>query len=48
MQLCTDAAGFTLGHADMVRRAMAKKDKSKMEAERNSFVNGCLKNGIDE
>ncbi len=48
MNLCREAAGFTLGHADTVRRAMAKKDEKKMALEESAFVSGCVNNGIDE
>ncbi|MCX6972374.1 MAG: DNA polymerase III subunit alpha [Verrucomicrobia bacterium] len=36
-------AGYSLGDADLRRRAMGKKDKEKMEKERVSFVDGCEK-----
>ncbi len=48
MRICTDAAGFTLGHADTVRRAMAKKDATQMSKEKEAFVSGCEKNGIEK
>lgn len=41
MKICTDLAGFTLGHADNVRKAMGKKQKDKLKAEREGFVKGC-------
>jgi DNA polymerase III subunit alpha len=34
-------AGYTLGGADLLRRAMGKKDAAKMAKERETFVNGC-------
>ena len=34
-------AGYTLGGADLLRRAMGKKDKEKMAKEREKFVEGC-------
>ena len=34
-------AGYTLGQADLLRRAMGKKIKSEMEAQRATFVEGC-------
>ncbi len=41
-------AGFTLGGADLLRRAMGKKDVEKMKEERSKFVAGCdATNGID-
>jgi DNA polymerase-3 subunit alpha len=40
-------AGYTLGQADLLRRAMGKKDKEKMAKERDRFIAGCEKvNGI--
>ena len=36
-------AGYSLGDADLLRRAMGKKDKEKMEKERARFVEGCEK-----
>jgi DNA polymerase-3 subunit alpha len=42
-------AGYTLGQADLLRRAMGKKDKEKMAKERANFIAGCKRvNGIDE
>jgi DNA polymerase-3 subunit alpha len=42
-------AGYTLGGADLLRRAMGKKDKKKMAEEREKFIKGCHElNGIDE
>ncbi|MBV8330254.1 MAG: DNA polymerase III subunit alpha, partial [Verrucomicrobia bacterium] len=42
-------AGYTLGQADLLRRAMGKKDKEKMAKERVNFIAGCKRvNGIPE
>lgn len=42
-------AGYSLGQADLLRRAMGKKDKEKMAKERVTFVEGCARvNGIPE
>jgi DNA polymerase III subunit alpha len=42
-------AGYSLGQADLLRRAMGKKDKDKMAKERSRFVGGCARvNGISE
>ena len=46
MQICRDIAGFSFGHADIVRRAMSKKKSSEMEKEREAFISGAEKNGI--
>jgi DNA polymerase-3 subunit alpha len=48
MRLASELAGFTLGQADELRRAMGKKDAAKMAAKRASFMDGCRKNGIPE
>ena len=48
MQVCRKLAGYTYGHADIVRRAMSKKKHKVMEEERVNFVSGCRKNGIAE
>ncbi|MBO7401327.1 MAG: DNA polymerase III subunit alpha [Clostridia bacterium] len=47
MRVFRDLAGYSYGRSDIVRRAMAKKDKATLERERGTFVNGCMKNGID-
>jgi len=42
-------AGYSLGQADLLRRAMGKKDKEKMAKERANFIKGCKRiNDIDE
>jgi DNA polymerase III subunit alpha len=42
-------AGYTLGQADLLRRAMGKKDRGKMAKERVNFIEGCKRvNNIDE
>ncbi len=42
-------AGYSLGEADLLRRAMGKKDRDKMAKERSRFVKGCARvNGIPE
>lgn len=48
MQIVRELAGYTLGHADLVRRAMAKKKADVMAKEREIFVNGCKEREIDE
>lgn len=47
MEIFRELAGYSLGQADIVRRAMAKKHKDEMERERVKFIEGCGKNGID-
>lgn len=39
-------AGFTLGEADLLRRAMGKKKPEEMAEMESRFVNGCVRNGI--
>ena len=46
MQICRLLAGYSYAHADLVRRAMAKKEASAMQAERDGFVSGCQERGI--
>jgi DNA polymerase-3 subunit alpha len=41
MQAAQLLAGYTLGQADLLRRAMGKKIKSEMDAQRATFVEGC-------
>ncbi len=48
MQICRELAGYSLGHADIVRRAMSKKKHAVMQEERSTFVEGCKANGIAE
>ena len=59
MQIVRDLAGYSLGRADLVRRAMGKKKLDVMAKEREIFINGqvdeegniivpgCIRNGID-
>ena len=46
MQISRDMAGYTLGKADLLRRAMAKKKPEVMAIEKKSFIEGSLKNNI--
>jgi DNA polymerase-3 subunit alpha len=49
MQAAQVLAGYTLGGADLLRRAMGKKDKEKMAKEREKFLKGCWEvNQIDD
>ena len=47
MRIFRELAGYTFGHADIVRRAMSKKKASVMAAERESFLAGTAARGID-
>ncbi|MGC5254634.1 hypothetical protein, partial [Escherichia coli] len=46
MQIAQILAGYSLGEADLLRRAMGKKKKEEMEQQRARFVSGAEKNGI--
>ncbi|MBP3707040.1 MAG: DNA polymerase III subunit alpha [Clostridia bacterium] len=60
MQIVRELAGYSLGRADLVRRAMGKKKLDVMAKERENFIHGqvdeegnviipgCVRNGIDE
>jgi DNA polymerase III subunit alpha len=48
MQVAQILAGFTLGDADILRRAMGKKDQKEMAQKREDFVRGAERNGIDK
>ena len=48
MQICSDIAGFSLGEADIVRRAMGKKKKNLMASYKLKFVDGAEKNNINK
>lgn len=48
MEICRKLAGYSYGHADVVRRAMSKKKHDVMLRERESFVSGAAANGIPE
>ncbi len=47
MQIAQDLAGYSLGAADLLRRAMGKKKPEEMERQREIFVNGAANNGIE-
>ncbi len=48
MQIAQVLAGYSLGEADLLRRAMGKKIKSEMQAQRQRFVAGAVENGVEE
>jgi len=48
MQIANRLASFSLGEADILRRAMGKKKKEEMAAQRAKFLAGCEKNKIPE
>jgi DNA polymerase-3 subunit alpha len=47
MKIAQDLAGYSLGEADLLRRAMGKKKKSEMEKHQSVFVNGASERGVD-
>ncbi len=46
MQIAQVLSGYSLGEADMLRRAMGKKIKSEMDKQKSRFVDGAVKNDI--
>ena len=48
MQMAQQLAGYTLGGADLLRRAMGKKIQSEMDAQQEIFVAGAKDRGVDE
>ena len=47
MKIAQDLAGYSLGEADLLRRAMGKKKKSEMEKHQDIFVKGAQERGVD-
>jgi DNA polymerase-3 subunit alpha len=45
MQIASEMAGFTMGEADTLRRAMGKKDRDLMAKQREKFIAGCAERG---
>ncbi|WP_181702872.1 DNA polymerase III subunit alpha [Chthonobacter albigriseus] len=48
MQIAQILSGYSLGEADLLRRAMGKKIKAEMDAQRVRFVSGAVERGIDK
>lgn len=46
IQIAQVMGGYSLGQADLLRRAMGKKDKAEMAAQQARFVEGAVKNGV--
>lgn len=46
MKMAQDLAGYSLGQADLLRRAMGKKKVSEMQKHRETFIDGSAKNGV--
>src|SRR5256886_6962575 len=47
MQIAQVLGGYSLGRADLLRRAMGKKKADVMAKERGGFVEGCARNGVE-
>ncbi|MBE6616594.1 MAG: DNA polymerase III subunit alpha [Ruminococcaceae bacterium] len=48
MQIFREIAGYSFGHADVVRRAISKKKQSVLDGERQAFIDGAVAQGIVE
>ncbi|MEE9984713.1 DNA polymerase III subunit alpha [Agrobacterium pusense] len=48
MQIAQVLSGYSLGEADLLRRAMGKKIKEEMDKQRERFVDGAIKNGVSK
>ncbi len=48
MQIAQVLSGFSLGQADVLRKAMGKKIKKEMAAQKSRFVDGAVNNGVDK
>jgi DNA polymerase III subunit alpha len=48
MQIAQVLAGYSLGEADLLRRAMGKKIKKEMAAQRERFVSGAVERGVEQ
>ncbi|WP_295731597.1 DNA polymerase III subunit alpha [uncultured Limosilactobacillus sp.] len=48
MQVASQMAGFSLGQADLLRRAMSKKKQQTMESMRSRFISGAVRNGYSQ
>jgi DNA polymerase III subunit alpha len=47
MEIAKVLSGYSLGSADLLRRAMGKKIKAEMDAQRRQFVDGAVERGVD-
>ncbi len=47
MQIARDLAGFTMGEADVLRKAMGKKIPQLIKEQKTKFIEGCIKNKIE-
>ncbi|MEA2904534.1 MAG: polymerase subunit alpha [Alphaproteobacteria bacterium] len=46
-QIARDLSGYSLGKADILRRAMGKKDRKEMASQRGDFISGAVERGIN-
>ena len=47
MQIARDLAGFSMAEADVLRKAMGKKNAALLTEQKEKFINGCVKKGIE-
>ena len=47
MEIAKVLSGFTLGDADLLRRAMGKKDQAEMDRQKGKFIDGAVERGVD-
>jgi len=48
MQIAQELAGYSLGEADLLRRAMGKKIRAEMDQQRSRFIDGAVAGGVDK
>ena len=48
MKIAQEICGFTLGEADVLRKAVGKKIKELLDAQETKFINGAIKNGVSK
>jgi DNA polymerase-3 subunit alpha len=48
MQIAQVLSGYSLGEADLLRRAMGKKKKEEMDKQKSRFIEGAIRNDVDE
>jgi len=48
MQIARDLSGFTMGEADVLRKAMGKKIAKLLVLQKEKFIEGCVKNGVSD
>src|SRR5699024_11335711 len=48
MQIVHELAGLSLGEADILRRAISKKNRQLIEEQKTTFINGCLASGYEK